>query len=117
MAIKLIAFDMDDTLLRGDRTIGARTLAALHAAHEKGVRIVPATGRGRSTMWNYVEEMGCADAAICTNHLQQTVSIGGFQFGQHPIIHDCRDNGMLVFQFFQHICVGGIAGLCLLHRR
>ena len=70
MAIKLIAFDMDDTLLRGDRTIGARTLAALHAAHEKGVRIVPATGRGRSTMWNYVEEMGCADAAICTNGAQ-----------------------------------------------
>lgn len=70
MAIKLIAFDMDDTLLRGDRTIGERTLQALRAAHDKGVRIVPATGRGRSTMWNYVEEMGCADAAICTNGAQ-----------------------------------------------
>ena len=46
MAVRLIAFDMDDTLLRDDRTIGARTLRALRAAHESGVRIVPATGRG-----------------------------------------------------------------------
>lgn len=70
MAIKLIAFDMDDTLLRDDQTIGERTLRALRAAHEKGVRIVPATGRGKSTMWNFVEKMGCADAAICTNGAQ-----------------------------------------------
>lgn len=70
MAIKLIAFDMDDTLLRNDRTIGQRTLEALRAAHDKGVKIVPATGRGRSTMWKYVEQMGCADAAICTNGAQ-----------------------------------------------
>ena len=70
MAIKLIAFDMDDTLLRDDRTIGARTMATLRAAHEKGVKIVPATGRGRSTMWKYVEEIGCVDAAICTNGAQ-----------------------------------------------
>lgn len=70
MAIKLIAFDMDDTLLRSDRTIGQRTLEALRAAHDKGVKIVPATGRGRSTMWKYVEQMGCADAAICTNGAQ-----------------------------------------------
>ena len=70
MAIKLIAFDMDDTLLLDDRTIGARTLRALRAAHEKGVRIVPATGRGKHSMWNYVQQIGCADAAICNNGAQ-----------------------------------------------
>ena len=70
MAVRLIAFDMDDTLLRDDRTIGARTLRALRAAHEAGVRIVPATGRGKHSMWNYVEQIGCADAAICTNGAQ-----------------------------------------------
>ena len=70
MAIKLIAFDMDDTLLKNDRTIGERTLKALRVAHDRGVKIVPATGRGRSTMWKYVEQMGCADAAICTNGAQ-----------------------------------------------
>ena len=63
MAIKLIAFDMDDTLLLDDRTIGERTMRALRAAHEQGVRIVPATGRGKHSMWNYVEQIGVADAA------------------------------------------------------
>lgn len=70
MAVKLIAFDMDDTLLLDDRTIGQRTLRALRAAHEQGVKIVPATGRGKHSMWNYVEEIGVADAAICTNGAQ-----------------------------------------------
>jgi Cof subfamily protein (haloacid dehalogenase superfamily) len=70
MAIKLIAFDMDDTLLLDDRTIGARTLRALRAAHEQGVKIVPATGRGKHSMWNYVQQIGVADAAICTNGAQ-----------------------------------------------
>ena len=70
MAIKLIAFDMDDTLLLDDRTIGARTLRALRAAHDRGVRIVPATGRGKHSMWNYVQQIGCVDAAICTNGAQ-----------------------------------------------
>ena len=67
MAIRLIAFDMDDTLLRDDRTIGERTLRALRAAHEQGVKIIPATGRGKHSMWNFVQQMGVADAAICTN--------------------------------------------------
>ena len=70
MAIKLIAFDMDDTLLLDDRTIGERTMRVLRAAHEQGVRIVPATGRGKHSMWNYVEQIGVADAAICTNGAQ-----------------------------------------------
>jgi Cof subfamily protein (haloacid dehalogenase superfamily) len=70
MAIKLIAFDMDDTLLLDDRTIGRRTMEALRAAHARGVKIVPATGRGKHSMWKYVEEIGAADAAICTNGAQ-----------------------------------------------
>ncbi len=70
MAIKLIAFDMDDTLLMDDRTIGKRTLDALRAAHAQGVKIVPATGRGKHSMWKYVEQIGVADAAICTNGAQ-----------------------------------------------
>ena len=34
MAIRLIAFDMDDTLLRDDRTIGERTLRALRLSRD-----------------------------------------------------------------------------------
>ncbi len=45
MKYKLIAFDLDGTLLHDDKTIGAETLCALDAAAEAGAWIVPATGR------------------------------------------------------------------------
>ena len=45
MDLRLIAFDLDGTLLRSDKSISPRTLQALHAAQEKGVLLVPATGR------------------------------------------------------------------------
>ena len=45
MSCRLIAFDLDGTLLRGDKTLSERSLRALNAAHERGALIVPATGR------------------------------------------------------------------------
>lgn len=45
MSIRLIAFDLDGTLLTSNKTISPRTLAVLHRAAEKGVLLVPATGR------------------------------------------------------------------------
>ena len=45
MRTKLIAFDLDGTLLHDDKTIAARSLRALQAAHDHGALIVPATGR------------------------------------------------------------------------
>ena len=45
MRYKLIAFDLDGTLLRNDKSLSARSLRALRAAYESGALIVPATGR------------------------------------------------------------------------
>lgn len=45
MKISLIAFDLDGTLLRDDKSLSPRNLAALRAAAERGALIVPATGR------------------------------------------------------------------------
>ena len=45
MDIRMIAFDLDGTLLRSDKTISPRTMNALLAAQEKGVMLVPSTGR------------------------------------------------------------------------
>ena len=44
--IKLIATDLDGTLMSPDHlTVTPRTVSALKAAHDKGVRIAIATGR------------------------------------------------------------------------
>lgn len=45
MDIRLIAFDLDGTLLRNDKTISPRTMQTLMRAREKGVYLVPSTGR------------------------------------------------------------------------
>lgn len=43
MDIRLIAFDLDGTLLRSDKSISPRTMQALLAARERGVLLVPST--------------------------------------------------------------------------
>ena len=45
MKVRLIAFDLDGTILRGDKSLTARSFRALCAAAEAGALIVPATGR------------------------------------------------------------------------
>ena len=45
MDIRMIAFDLDGTLLRSDKSISPRTMQALAAARDKGVLLVPTTGR------------------------------------------------------------------------
>lgn len=43
--IRLLALDMDGTVLDDDKAISPRTMAALQAAIDRGVQVVPATGR------------------------------------------------------------------------
>ncbi|MDR2048344.1 MAG: Cof-type HAD-IIB family hydrolase [Treponema sp.] len=43
--MKLIAFDLDGTVLNGEKQVTERTLAAIHRALAAGVYVIPATGR------------------------------------------------------------------------
>lgn len=45
--IRLIASDLDGTLLRSDGTVSDRTLASIEAARRAEIEVVPATGRPR----------------------------------------------------------------------
>lgn len=45
ISCRLIAFDLDGTLLDDKKQLAPETLAALHAAGEAGILLVPATGR------------------------------------------------------------------------
>ena len=47
-SIKMLAFDLDETLLRSDKTISLRTDKILARCRENGIKIVCATGRGPS---------------------------------------------------------------------
>ena len=67
MRVDAIAFDLDDTLLRDDRSISEYTLSTLRRAADRGIRIIPASGRTRDSMRGFVEEIGCAPLFISCN--------------------------------------------------
>lgn len=67
MSVRAIAFDLDDTLLRDDRSISPYTISVLHRAAEKGILIIPASGRTSSSMRHLVDSLGCASYYACCN--------------------------------------------------
>lgn len=54
---KLVAIDMDGTLLKEDKTISERTKKAIQSAREKGVTVVLATGRPIEGVSRYLKEL------------------------------------------------------------
>ena len=54
---KLIAIDMDGTLLKNDKSVSDRTKKAIKEAQEKGVNVVIATGRPIDGVTRYLEEL------------------------------------------------------------
>ena len=56
------------------------------------------------------------DAPVVGDHLAQAVHIGGLQFGELAVVQDLLDDGVLAPELVQHLRVGGVARLGLLHR-
>lgn len=56
--IKMIAMDMDGTLLQSDNTISSRTKVALLKAQQRGIRLVLASGRSYRKLMRYAKELG-----------------------------------------------------------
>jgi len=55
---ELVIIDLDGTLLRGDQTVGERTLEAIARARDRGVMITFATGRMVSASRKYLRLLG-----------------------------------------------------------
>ena len=58
---KIIACDLDETLLSDDRTISKENIEAIQKAKELGVKFVPATGRGFNTVGGTLKDLGLYD--------------------------------------------------------
>ena len=65
MPIKLIASDLDGTLVADLHTISPRTQAAIKAAQEKGVYVTIATGREYPVTEKFVKMLGLTTPTIC----------------------------------------------------
>lgn len=64
---RLVATDLDGTLVRSDGTVSARTAAALQLARAAGAEVVFVTGRPVRWMWDVVRDTGLAGPAVCSN--------------------------------------------------
>ncbi|MFZ3131525.1 MAG: Cof-type HAD-IIB family hydrolase [Desulfosporosinus sp.] len=76
MTIRLVAMDLDDTLLRDDRTISPRVVEAIQKAQAQGVKMTIATGRMSISARPYAEQLGL-DVPVITYHgamIQQALS-------------------------------------------
>lgn len=94
MNIKLIALDLDGTLLLPDKTLSEENrLVLMRAAEEKGIHIVLATGRTLSGISGILEKLPCVRYAVMANGsmVQDT------QTGQVIAEHLVKTEDALVF--------------------
>ena len=65
--VRLVASDLDGTLLRPDETVSERTRAALAAARDAGITVVLVSGRPPRSLGPIAERIGVGGIAICAN--------------------------------------------------
>lgn len=69
MDYKLIALDMDDTLLNSEKTISQRNKTAIKEALSQGIKVVLCSGRTHNSVVKYAQSLGIkgADQYMITN--------------------------------------------------
>ena len=106
MAIKLIAVDLDGTLLSSNNTILPETQRMLRVAVQNGIKVVLATGRPLSGVLNFAKQLGLEGddqyAIVFNGAVIQTIS-GRVLMSQELNYQDF--NNMLRFQRLSHVNV------------
>ncbi len=85
MAIRLVATDLDGTLLGPDGVLSARTVAAVRAAHAAGITVVAATGRSHHTALPRVAPAEVVRYLVCSNGASLYDCAAGLVLDSHPI--------------------------------
>lgn len=85
--IRLLALDLDDTLVVSGRPVSPRNCAAIAAVREKGVKVVIATGRGFAGSMPIPKQLGLTEPVI--NYGGSLVSDG--QTGEPLYTHYLQD--------------------------
>jgi hypothetical protein len=67
MGVRLVATDLDGTLLDPRGRVSARTAESVRAAREAGIHVVPVTGRPPQAIWPITEAAALGPLAVCSN--------------------------------------------------
>jgi Cof subfamily protein (haloacid dehalogenase superfamily) len=65
--VRIVATDMDGTLLDPSGEVSERTAAAVAAAREVGVHVIPVTGRPPQALWDLAATAGLGPFGVCAN--------------------------------------------------
>lgn len=85
MNYKLVAFDLDGTLLDSKGNIPQRNADALRAVYKKGVKLLAVTGRSDILAKDYIEELGMDIPVVGCNGASMSDVITGKVFYTAPI--------------------------------
>lgn len=90
--IRLVAIDLDDTLVRDDNTVSLRTIQTIQAAQNKGIHVVIATGRMFQSTWPVAQtlELGDVPLIIYSGGAVQSAVKGTILY-ENPLPEDIRD--------------------------
>ena len=99
--IKLIACDMDGTLLNSSKEIPQKNIEAVKRAKEAGILFVIATGRHDSMIKSYMDELEIEMPVISCNGAIVREPFTGRTFSTHPlsteqmfaVIEACKETG------------------------
>lgn len=83
--IRLVAIDLDGTLLRSDGRVSERNRAALARAHAAGVQIVVTTGRPPRLVHPLAGQICVAEIAICANGAVVVEMASGTVLSHRPL--------------------------------
>jgi Cof subfamily protein (haloacid dehalogenase superfamily) len=65
--VRLVATDLDGTLLQPDGTVSERSRRAVRLARQAGIHVVPITGRPPRVTWDVAKEAGLGPLGVCCN--------------------------------------------------
>jgi Cof subfamily protein (haloacid dehalogenase superfamily) len=83
--IKALAFDLDGTLLRQDKTLGEKTRRVLKVCLDKGMKLIIATGRAVVSGEVYRDMIGAAGPQVYYNGAEVVDMPGGAQIFTHYV--------------------------------
>ena len=83
---KLVAFDLDGTLLRPDSSLSQYSVDVLRVLDERGVKIVPCTGRPHGGTLPHLRRIGVDTPGVFCNGAQLRTALSGEAWTSAPCL-------------------------------
>ena len=113
--IKMIALDLDNTLLDSQKRISERNTKVLRRLHENGIKVVLCTGRPINAIWNYIEQLGLTQdedftinfngGLVVNNVTKKPLFSRGLNADELKLVYDFahENNYSLDFLYFERV--------------